>query len=460
MATQDKDISKPANKGFQAFAQPETAYTTLSGTTGQACANCRFFRPGYYTDGYDDDSCQIVEDYPEPILPTGWCDQWFTRKTQDEVNAEDPLPVVIVEEAAASVSDDVGLIGAIKALFGKPATLPAQGFKLLSGNPDYDWIAWYTNNFEDREKQIIAEHAIADYVERVEKGLDPYPELWFFHIPGSKHGQATKLFQLGHFALALGRFDTNPIADGFKSHYQNGTDTLGVSHGFLYPTNMLVDGVYHAFTTFEISPLPMDKAANQFTSFERTKAMPITDAQKQEVTAILGDELAGQMFAASDAQEKAAVDSGVNFKGATEMADPEARQMIVALQGQVKDLTDAVTALAPADDKPEADPVPASPVAPVDPAVPATPVTPVAPVAPVADENVASVIAELTQGMEVMKQTMANLATMGAPASQAPQTQLPDDSKMAAWLKEQNAKQNEMPSLIQQLSTSQPMNGQ
>lgn len=434
------DTPKQQNKGFQAFSQDEAAYTTLSGTTGQACANCRFFRPGHYTDGYDDDSCQIVEDYPDPILPTGVCDQWVSRKTQAEVEAEDPLPVVVVGEA--SVNEEKGLLNVIKGLFGKPDALPVQGFKLLDDSDEFEWMAWYTNNFEDREKQIIAEHAIADYVERVEKGLDPYPELWYFHTPGTKHGQATKLFQLDHFALALGTFDSGPVADGFKSHYQKDTSKLGVSHGFLYPTNMLVDGVYHAFTTFEISPLPMDKAANQFTSFERTKSMPITDAQKQEVTAILGAELAGQLLAAAATQGKDVEASGTNFKGATSMEDSEARQMIGDLQTQVKDLTAAVQELVT---EPDSEPEPeADPASEADPA---------------AVPELASVVEELTQGMDAMKAMIANLSTMGAPASKASQTELPDDSAMAAWLKEQNAKQNDTPSLIAQLSGSQPFNG-
>ena len=61
------DISE--QKAFMGeLTQAETGYVPLSITTGKACANCRWFLK------FGD--CYIVEDEPEPILATAYCNRW------------------------------------------------------------------------------------------------------------------------------------------------------------------------------------------------------------------------------------------------------------------------------------------------------------------------------------------------------------------------------------------------
>jgi hypothetical protein len=42
-----------------------------------------------------------------------------------------------------------------------------------------------------------------EYVDRVQKGLVPMPELWTWHTKGTRHGQADVVWKAGGFLLAL-----------------------------------------------------------------------------------------------------------------------------------------------------------------------------------------------------------------------------------------------------------------
>jgi hypothetical protein len=65
------------------------------------------------------------------------------------------------------------------------------------------------------------------------------------------------------FAIAGGVFDTG--AEGVAERLSNRKD-LGVSHGFSYESKTR-SGEILGYETFEISPLPLEKAANSYTGF-------------------------------------------------------------------------------------------------------------------------------------------------------------------------------------------------
>ena len=81
------------------LTQDETAYVSLSTTRGAACANCRWFRPGAY-EGHD--ACHLVDCYPLPILPTGWCNR------HENIPTPEPAPdVVSAIEAVGEVIEEM-----------------------------------------------------------------------------------------------------------------------------------------------------------------------------------------------------------------------------------------------------------------------------------------------------------------------------------------------------------------
>lgn len=444
--------SAPKKKDFQAFEQAEVNYTPYQ-NSANGCGNCRFFISNFYNDEMpDQDACQIVQAYPDPMLPTGLCNQWAARKDNQssEMAAEigdaaETAAEAVLEGAASAKSQQAkGLFARLfKALNGKPDILPETGFKVL---PDGQWIAWWTNNFEDREGELFTEKAIAQYIESVKSGEIPYPELWFYHIFGTKHGEATHLWQLGHFAVASGTFEDSAEADAFKSYYAQKSDQLGVSHGYLYPADALVDGAYHAFTTFEISPLPKSKAANSVTSFERIKAMQITDDQKQELIAVLGEDMAGSVLAAAEEHGKALEETGKRFK-ATSVQDEEARAGIAQLAEQVKALTEQVQTLT--------ETMPSSAEGAEEPVEEETPAEDPEPDVTNPENETLKALAEQVKGLS---ETLAEALGQSVPASRAKETQLPDQDSVVAWLTEQEAKQAKSgQSLVEALSTGIPI---
>lgn len=222
-----------------------------------------------------------------------------------------------------------------------------QGFKMLTNNR---WIAWYTNAYQDKDGEFFPTKAIEEDVSRMWETKN-FPELWFWHIPGSKHGHADWVGLVGRFAVATGTFDNTPRAEAFKTYYAS--SPIKLSHGFFYYLQHKQKGVYHKFRTFEISPLPDGKESNPFTVFELDgeKAMKtLTEAQKSELVKILGQEEAANVLAATEKASKALEEHGIAFKGDTE-SEPETDfkayqqqidQRFVAMEKQISDVAEAM----------------------------------------------------------------------------------------------------------------------
>jgi hypothetical protein len=153
----------------------------------------------------------------------------------------------------------------------------------------YHWFARYSNNRRDRDNppEIISEKSHRRFVELVDKGLAPYPELLLWHIPKWKIGQA---YWVGYddtgFALSAGKFDKGcePVAEWLKSK----TDVL-VSHGMPPSTikrDKEDDSIIIEHESREISPLPDWAAANELTGFialNKEAKMAIPEAKKQSL---------------------------------------------------------------------------------------------------------------------------------------------------------------------------------
>lgn len=150
--------------------------------------------------------------------------------------------------------------------------LSKKPFMLIKeANGQYRWFAIYSNKFRDNDNpaEIISEKSHRTFTEMAMKGEVPMPELWQWHIPGSRWGVADSLyFGDDGFALATGLVDhgKEKVADAMM----NTKETVLVSHGM--PTKYLVrDGddptVINFHITKEISTLPGQRAANKLTGF-------------------------------------------------------------------------------------------------------------------------------------------------------------------------------------------------
>lgn len=153
-------------------------------------------------------------------------------------------------------------------------------FKDKAGN--MRWTAIHTNKYEDDEGEIIASFAHKEFVEAVESGQWPYPDLWIWHASEkSCVGKCDMLhydeetgfmFSTGffhkdkeHIAKGLAKYP-NPLRTSHgmpKKHliYEGGLNYDQASKARMYPK------VIVHYRTSEISPLPLGAEANKLTDF-------------------------------------------------------------------------------------------------------------------------------------------------------------------------------------------------
>jgi len=149
--------------------------------------------------------------------------------------------------------------------FKKKAT---NEFMVWKDGETWKWLAIYSNKFRDNDNppEILSEAAHKEYVGAVDKGEWDYPELWLWHVPGTKIGKAQWLgYDDNGFVLAAGIMEDEQAAQSLL-----GKENLLVSHGML-GAEMERDendpSIITRYRTVEISPLPNYAAANRLTGF-------------------------------------------------------------------------------------------------------------------------------------------------------------------------------------------------
>lgn len=155
-------------------------------------------------------------------------------------------------------------------------------YKDTSG--EYRWISLYSNNFrdDDHPSEIISEESHRTFVEMVDKGIVPYPQLWLWHVP-YVWGQADFVDYVNGFAIASGTVfpGQEEIAESLINE-----KSLATSHGM--PKSLILrdpvdKSVIKFHITQEISPLPQYAAANKRTGFvvlQGDEEMPFTSEKR------------------------------------------------------------------------------------------------------------------------------------------------------------------------------------
>lgn len=195
----------------------------------------------------------------------------------DAVDAAISAPVVeavtvAVDEKALLDRIWDGIQARIKDALPTPEPKPGFGFTVYKDAAGQErWLAIYSNNFEDREREIFSEKGFDDYVARLDMGVIPMPRLRSWHVRGTEYGTADWVDRIGHFFVATGTYDDSDLGRTGKTYDAKHWKEYGVSHGLLYRASdkTMVDGraVYSNWNTFEISPLPHRRAANDLTAF-------------------------------------------------------------------------------------------------------------------------------------------------------------------------------------------------
>ena len=139
---------------------------------------------------------------------------------------------------------------------------------------------------DDYPPEIISSTSHQNFVKMVNDRQVPMPELWQWHIPGTRWGVADWVdFTPNGFAIASGTVDEGceAIAEAYAKDAN-----VRVSHGM--PKPLIVrdvndSSIINFHVTTEISPLPLNKEANPLTGFNvfdrEVKQMSLSEEQKQ-----------------------------------------------------------------------------------------------------------------------------------------------------------------------------------
>jgi hypothetical protein len=198
------------------------------------------------------------------------------------------------------------------------------------GGETYYWFARYSNNFRDDDlpAEIISSDSHRKFIEKVDEGIAPLPELWLWHVPEWKIGQAQWVsYDDSGFALAYGSFDKGKEAVAEWLMRRKG---VRVSHGM--PLGSIVRDendptVIVEHETREISPLPYWAAANKLTGFitipsdndNKEDEMPIPQRKKQALIEQWGvnPELLDRLEVMNQEVASKAISEGIESKEAT-----------------------------------------------------------------------------------------------------------------------------------------------
>lgn len=292
------------------LSQEQAAYNPVGGDNAQACSNCRFF--------VSPARCTVVSG---EIAPNGLSNQWQAVTPY----VPEPMPVIIVDNLASKEAKPNIVERVLAAFKGGLADSSGEGFGVVKQKDGrLRWYARYSNKWRDRDKEITAEAAHADYVNWVTKSQS-YPELWVWHTKGTRFGVADWIDYSDGFAHASGLIDDTPGAAKIVKFLSSNKE-LGVSHGFV---SLQRGDTIEAYRTYEISVLPRKRAAVWTTDFNlvsqgKETTMGFTAEKRTFLVEAFGEDTVARLE--KDAQSTAdnLKQLGIDFKAASLEEPPAA----------------------------------------------------------------------------------------------------------------------------------------
>lgn len=115
------------------------------------------------------------------------------------------------------------------------------------------WLGIVSNNYEDREKEILSEESHKEYADWVER-TGEYPPLRLWHLPGSDIGITDWVDYHDGFLVASGTVNPNVQMETVKAI---GGAGIGMSIGFAYKSEWVKGGVFSKYRATELSVLPV-----------------------------------------------------------------------------------------------------------------------------------------------------------------------------------------------------------
>ncbi len=193
------------------------------------------------------------------------------------------------------------------------------------------WIAKYSNNFRDDEREIIAEKSHRRFVDLVDKGLAPYPELYIWHEKDWKIGVADWLaYDDAGYAVASGPIDKEAEEVAL---WLNKLKDIRTSHGMPRSTikrDKEDPSVIVEHESREVTVIPKSRAANKLTGWvtiekDLQEDRMIPEKKKKQLTDQWGIDpgILESLEKANEAEANAAEEIGIDRKDIDEEEAPQ-----------------------------------------------------------------------------------------------------------------------------------------
>ena len=220
----------------------------------------------------------------------------------------------------------------------KDADIPKQlkelgGLMLWKEGERTRFFGTFSNNYrdEDNPPEILAAEAHEAFVKSVDDGKEPYPELWHWHVPGTRYGQADWLAydKSTGFTMASGYIDPGHEKEAeavaalpFEVCMSHGMPVNKIERSKEDPT------VIVRYVSTEISDLPGPAAANPLTSFHilSKEGESMIPEQKRTYLQLVGltDDRIKEIESELDGKAKKAAAAGIESKEAAPKVEPPA----------------------------------------------------------------------------------------------------------------------------------------
>lgn len=194
----------------------------------------------------------------------------------------------------------------------EPRPAPAANpmfFLTKEANGRLRWTGTVSGNFKDRDKEVFPAEVHQEFIEYLDKG-GRMPELWVWHTPGSRFGQADFADVEAGFVLMSGLVDEGKefIAEKVAS-----LPNQGMSHGFRF--RYREPGVIGFYRTHEVSVLPQEHCSFPWAKIEiQKKEWSMKPEKRAYLESVLGKEAAEKLITDAETLHKNLVAQGVDWK--------------------------------------------------------------------------------------------------------------------------------------------------
>jgi len=253
---------------------------------------------------------------------------------------------------------EVGLVEKIKEFFRgeKEKELPDSSLGIIqTKDGKFRWFGHYSNNYKDREGEIISEEAHKEFVAYLKTNPDRMPYFRQWHIPGTdREEQADFIEYFDGFMIASGPLTAKEAEQLERAiAYDNGQ--TGMSHGmFVLQRDPESPNVITKYRDFEISDLPLVNAANGFTGINM-KEVNMTKDKLDRLKASIGEEAANlvadqisdskevlEELGVESKEDEAVVEEEVEEVAEAEEAEEAEEEIEEEKESKVKELAEAL----------------------------------------------------------------------------------------------------------------------